>query len=89
MSEWWARFLDGVTAFRKGAAGDEKPETMVRKWAWAQTYIAPTLALLEQGLGAGELRVLLDEGKRRLKPRHLSMLSSWEKSYRRGELCLN
>lgn len=76
ISSWWDTFLGHVDALRLAIA--KVPLTMERALAWLDRQVAPTLALAYLGASSGKMLLadLVEDGRRRLRPRHFEALKA-------------
>jgi len=75
---WWARFLGFAEKARLVVEKEVKTLDHVKAWVWTQ--VAPSLAVLEEGMGFDDAWSFVyqtaQEGHKRLRPRHRAILAA-------------
>jgi len=79
IATWWAQFL-GWAEKAKLAAVEAEARTLEDVRAWVSRQVAPSLALLEEGMGFDKAWAFLyaeaKEGRHRWRPRHKAILKA-------------
>lgn len=71
--DWWAQFVGACSKLRLTINRVARTVEQVRHWLTHQ--VAPSLAMLLRVAGPGAIRMLLEDGKERLRPKHRAMLA--------------
>lgn len=83
VSQWWENFLCFCERFRLAVA--RKQPTLSQKEAWVRGQVSATLALLykaapSKALGRSLLNSIMEEGERKLRPKHHKLLDDERRS---------
>lgn len=74
LKSWWADFLQTLETVKLWSKGENAP-AFDKALSWAQTQLAPTLAMLYKGLGGSLFyKFLIEDGAKRMSLRHDALL---------------